>query len=223
MNDNKGRKFVASFSGGKDSTLAIYRAIKQGMVPTGLITTYNTDKERSWFHGIPKEILANVSRESNIPLSVIETSGEEYAQNFEAKLKDAKTQGAEVCVFGDIDIEGHLKWCTERCEAAGIKAYFPLWNEDRKKLVYEFIDLGFKTMINVVDSNRLSEKFAGKVLSRKIADEIESYGADICGENGEYHTFVFDGPMFTNPVDFNIDEKIKVDNFIVVPILNHLA
>lgn len=78
-------------------------------------------------------------------------------------------------------------------------------------------------MINVVDSNRLSENFAGKVLSRKIADEIEASGADICGENGEYHTFVFDGPLFERAVKFDIGEKINVDNFIVVPILNHLA
>lgn len=223
MNNYRGKKFVASFSGGKDSTLAIYRAIHQGMIPIELITTYNKDKARSWFHGIPKEILTKVSKEINIPLTINETSGEKYAENFEAKLKEAKEKGAEVCVFGDIDIEGHFQWCTKRCEAVGIKAYFPLWNEARKKLVYEFIDLGFKTMINVVDSNRLSENFAGKVLSREIADEIEASGADICGENGEYHTFVFDGPLFERAVEFDIGEKIKVDNFIVVPILNHFA
>lgn len=223
MNNYNGKNFVASFSGGKDSTLAIYRAIKEGMTPIELITTYNIEKERSWFHGIPQEILANVSKEVNIPLSIIETSGERYAENFEAKLKEAKEKGAEVCVFGDIDIEGHWEWCTERCKSAGIEAYFPLWNEDRKELVYEFIDLGFKTIINIVDSSRLSENFAGKVLSRKIADKIEACGADICGENGEYHTFVFDGPLFTNPVEFNIGEKIKINNFIVVPIVNHSA
>lgn len=223
MNNYKGKKFVASFSGGKDSTLAIYRAIKRGMVPVELITTYNIEKERSWFHGIPKDILAKVSKETNILLSIIETSGEDYAKNFEAKLVEAKEKGAEYCVFGDIDIEGHLKWCSERCEAAEIKAYFPLWNEDRKKLVYEFIDSGFKTMINVVDINRLPEDFVGKILTRKVADEIETFGADICGENGEYHTFVFDGPLFKNQVEFHMGEKMKVENFIVVPILNQIT
>lgn len=215
-----GKKFVASFSGGKDSTLAIYRSIKQGMVPVELITTYNSHKERSWFHGIPKNILSNISKEMEIPLSIIETTGEKYTESFEAKLKSAKEKGAEVCVFGDIDIQEHLEWCSQRCKAVGLEAYFPLWNEKRKDLVYEFIDLGFKTLITVVDHSRLSQDFAGKVLTRKVADAIEAEGADICGENGEYHTFVFDGPLFKNPVDFQLEEKLAIDNFTVIKFTN---
>ncbi len=215
-----GSRFVASFSGGKDSTLAIYRAIQEGMIPQELLTTYNLDREMSWFHGIPKEILQAVADEINIPLSVMYTKGDEYTANFELKLKEAKEKGASYCVFGDIDLEGHRKWCTERCEAAGLTAYFPLWNESRKKIVYEFLDLGFKTFLNVIDSNKLSEDFAGKVLSRDLVDEIEAYGADVCGENGEYHTFVFDGPLFAKPVSFVTSEKILVGNKIVIPI-NH--
>lgn len=218
MQNLKGKKFVASFSGGKDSTLAIYRAIIQGMIPMELIITYNTDKERTWFHGIPKPILDNISKEINIPISLIETSGAMYTENFEAKLKNAKEKGAQVCVFGDIDIEGHLEWCTARCKAVGIEAYFPLWQEERKKLVYEFIDLGFKTMITVVDTSRMPESFVGKILTRQIADDIEVSGADICGENGEYHTFVFDGPLFDRPVRFGIEDKVKIDNFAVIPL-----
>lgn len=218
MQNLKGKKFVASFSGGKDSTLAIYRTIQQGMIPMELIITYNTDKERSWFHGIPKPILKDISDRINISISLIETSGEMYAENFEAKLKDVKEKGAQVCVFGDIDIEEHLEWCTARCKAVGIDAYFPLWQEERKKLVYEFIDLGFKTMITVVDTSRMPESFLGKVLTRKVADEIEASGADICGENGEYHTFVFDGPLFEKAVKFKIGNKLKIDNFAVIPL-----
>ncbi len=216
MQNIKGKKFIASFSSGKDSTLAIYRAILQGMVPMELITTYNIDKGRTWFHGIPKPILDNISREINIPISFIETSGEMYTENFEAKLKNAKEKGAQVCVFGDIDIEGHLEWCTDRCKAVGIEAYFPLWQENRKKLVYEFIDLGFKTMITVVDTSRMSERFVGKILTRQVADEIAASGADICGENGEYHTFVFDGPLFKSPIKFEIGDKINIDNFTII-------
>lgn len=216
--DYKGKKFVASYSGGKDSTLAIYRAIKMGMIPVELITTYNIDKERSWFHGIPDEILNRISEEISIPVSLIKTKGEEYALNFEKKLRQAKENGAEFCVFGDIDIEGHLEWCTDICNKAGIEAYFPLWKEERKNLVYEFIDAGFKTIITVVDNSRMPEEFAGKILTREVADEIEKSGADICGENGEYHTFAFDGPIFKNPVEFKAGQIIKVDNFTLVPI-----
>lgn len=216
--DYKGKKFVASYSGGKDSTLAIYRAIKMGMIPVELITTYNIDKERSWFHGIPDEILNRISEEISIPVSLIKTKGEEYALNFEKKLRQAKENGAEFCVFGDIDIEGHLEWCTDICNKSGIEAYFPLWKEERKNLVYEFIDTGFKTIITVVDNSRMPEEFAGKILTREVADEIEKSGADICGENGEYHTFAFDGPIFKNPVEFKAGQIIKVDNFTIVPI-----
>ena len=214
----KGKKFIASYSGGKDSTLAIYRAISQGMKPLELITTYNTDKNRSWFHGIPKPLLNIISDEMNIPISLIETSGELYAQNFDFKLKEAKKNGAEVCVFGDIDLVEHLKWCTDRCKAAGLEAYFPLWQESRQKLVYEFIDLGFKTILTVVDTNRMPERFLGQLLTRKLADEIAECGADICGENGEYHTFAFDGPLFSKPVSFSTGEIIYSDNYAIIPI-----
>ena len=214
----KNKKFIASYSGGKDSTLAIYRAILEGMEPMELITTYNIDKERSWFHGIPNPLLNRISKEINIPITLIKTSGEKYAENFESKLRSAKEAGAQVCVFGDIDIEDHLKWCTDRCKAVGLEAYFPLWQEDRRKLVYEFIDLGFKTIITVIDNTRMLDKHAGAILTREIAEEIAEYGADICGENGEYHTFAFDGPLFSNPVVFEKGEKIEVDNYTIIPI-----
>lgn len=218
MDKLNGKKFIASFSGGKDSTLAVFRAIKQGMIPVELVTTYNTDKNRTWFHGIPEHLLNKVSDELGIPLRLIYTSGDLYTENFEAYLKEAKSNGVDVCVFGDIDIEDHLIWCSERCKAAGLEAYFPLWQESREKLVYEFIEYGFRTMITVVDTTRLSEEFAGKILTKKLADEIKKTGADICGENGEYHTFTFDGPIFIKPVSFIKGDKQKIDNLIVIPL-----
>lgn len=214
----KGKKFIASYSGGKDSTLAIYRAIKQSMEPVELFTTFNTDRGLSWFHGIPEQLLHNISNEMRIPITLLKTTGEQYKENFESKLKKAKELGVEVCVFGDIDLEEHLKWCTDRCIAAGIEAYFPLWQESRKKLVYEFIETGFKTIITVVDTSRLSEKFIGKILTKQVAEEIELSGADICGENGEYHTFAFDGPLFKNPVSFNTGNIINHNNYVIIPV-----
>jgi uncharacterized protein (TIGR00290 family) len=219
MNKYKGKKFIASYSGGKDSTLAIYRAIKQGMEPIELVTTYNTDRKQSWFHGISKQLLDNISKEIQIPIILMETTGEQYTLNFEAYLRAAKEKGAEVCVFGDIDLEEHLKWCTDRCVAAGIEAYFPLWKESRKDMVYEFIDSGFKTIITVVDASRLSENFIGKILTKQVAAEIEQAGADICGENGEYHSFAFDGPLFKNPVEFKTGDVIHHDKYVIMPIL----
>jgi len=215
----EGKKFVASYSGGKDSILAIYRAIKLGMQPVSLIITYNIDMERSWFHGIPIDLLNEVSASLGIPIKLIKTTGKDYAANFEKELKAQKENGAEICVFGDIDLEEHLQWCTARCDAAGIEAFFPLWKEDRKALVDEFIESGFIANICVVDTNRLSEKHLGMVLSPETISSIVAEGADACGENGEYHTFVSDGPLFRTPVSFCYGELVKNGQYAILPIM----
>jgi len=213
-----GRKFVASYSGGKDSILAIYRAIKLGMKPISLIITYNTDMERSWFHGIPDDLLNEVSASLNIPIKLIKTSGKDYAANFEKELKKQKENGAEICVFGDIDLEEHLQWCAARCDAAGIEAFFPLWQEERKALVDEFIENGFTANIIVVDTDRLSEKHLGMTLSPEAISSIISEGADACGENGEYHTFVSNGPLFKKPISFCYGELVRKEQYAILPI-----
>lgn len=216
--NHRGKKFVASYSGGKDSLLAMYRAIQMGMEPVALIITFNTDRNESWFHGVPEKVIQEVSKSLNIPIRLIKTSGEEYAQNFEKELLFQKENGVEVCVFGDIDIEEHLEWCTKRCEAVGIEAFFPLWKEERRALVEEFIKVGFKANITVVDTTRLSEKHLGKCLSSKIISSIVLEGADACGENGEYHTFVSDGPLFSYPVPFAYKDKVYSNHYVILPI-----
>lgn len=217
--DLENKKFIASYSGGKDSILAIYRAICQGMKPAGLIITYNTELDRSWFHGVPEDILNEVAQSLDIPITLIKTTGKKYADNFKKELKRQKEKGAEFCVFGDIDIEGHLEWCTNICTESGISPYFPLWHEPREKLVKEFISEGFSAYITVVDTSRLSGKHLGMVLSEQTLKSIQADGADICGENGEYHSFVFDGPIFSQPVSFEFGEIIERDSFKILPVL----
>ena len=218
MDNLQGKKFVASYSGGKDSIFAIYKAINAGLLPLELITTYNTDANRSWFHGLTENIIQKVSDSLSIPITLIKTTGEQYEENFEKALTDAKSKGAEVCVFGDIDIEGHLEWCNLRCEKVGLIPYFPLWNGEIKKIVYEFIDAGFSAIITIVDASRLSKDFLGQVLNREAVDLIEKSGADICGENGEYHTFTFDGPIFGNKIDLSVKEKFEKEKFFILNI-----
>ena len=210
-------KFAISYSGGKDSALALYRAVKQGNDPIALITTYNTDATRSHFHGLTEEGLKSVSNSLNIPLWLIKTNGDEYAANFEKALRRAKEQGAEACVFGDIDIEGHLKWCSERCENVGIAPFFPLWGENRKDVVYELIDSGFIANISIVNTKYLSDEYLGRQLTKEVAERIAADGADICGENGEYHTFVSAGPVFKYPVSFSFGEKYVRDDHAILP------
>ncbi|MGE5626664.1 MAG: diphthine--ammonia ligase [Solirubrobacterales bacterium] len=213
------KKFVASYSGGKDSILAICRAINLGMEPVSLINTYNDDRECSWFHGIPEDLLKEVSASLNIPIKLIKTTGLDYAANFEKELKAQKEKGAEVCVFGDIDLAEHLEWCTARCNAVGLEAFFPLWQEERKNLVEEFIKRGFTANITIVDTERLSEKHLGMKLSAETVASIIAEGADPCGENGEYHTFVSNGPLFGTPVSFRYGEVVKNEKYAILPVM----
>ena len=215
----KGKKFVASYSGGKDSILAIDRAIRAGMVPLCLVITYDSSRGRSWFHGVPQELLSDVSRALNIPLRLIRTSEDDYAERFIDELRLQKERGADVCVFGDIDIQGHLDWCSDVCRQAGIEAYFPLWQEKRGALVREFIARGFTANITIVDTSRLSTGYLGKVLSTGLIEEIATAGADECGENGEYHSFVSDGPIFSHPIRFSFAPMLINGNYASLPVL----
>lgn len=195
------KKFVVSYSTGKDSTLALFRMINKGYIPCGLIVTVDEKENESWFHGINRDLLLKVSKSLDIKLIEIKCSGNEYEKSFEDTLIKCSREGIEICVFGDIDIESHRRWGEERCKKANMEAMFPLWNEEREKLVNEFIDAGFKAVIKKVENKSLDKKFLGKILTKEIVEKIKKAGADPCGENGEYHTFVFGGPIFNNKID----------------------
>lgn len=212
-----GARFVASYSGGKDSMLAIHRAIQSGMKLQALLITYNTDRKRSWFHGIEEEVLQKISESIGVPVCLIRTTGADYAKDFEKALQQQRELGAQACVFGDIDIQGHLDWCSERCESVGLTACFPLWQENRRALAEECIRSGFRPVLTVVDTSRLDASFAGRPLTLELLDELEKAGVDACGENGEYHSFVADGPLFKRPIGVCFEPPVLLDKFAVVP------
>ena len=198
--------FAISYSGGKDSALALYRMLQQGHVPTVMITTINTEQQRSWFHGIQTELLLAVSQSLRIPLIVCECAPANYTQQFEHSLKKARLMGAEACVFGDIDIEGHKAWNEERCKQAGLQCALPLWHEDREALTREVIYTGFKTLIKIIDTQKLGSSFLGQTLTVPLIERMKRLGVDVSGENGEFHTFVYEGPIFTTPIPIKLGE-----------------
>ena len=193
-------KFVISYSGGKDSALALFRMIDDGHSPAAMVCTVNVEQKRTWFHGIQMDLLEAVSDSLCIPLIACECATDEYGPAFEAGLTKARSMGAEACVFGDIDIEGHRGWNEERCENAGLACVLPLWNADREALVRETVEAGFRAMIKIVQSDKLDESFLGKDLTTQLMEKIKCAGSDACGEYGEYHTFVYDGPIFRYPI-----------------------
>lgn len=212
------RKFVASFSSGKDSTLSVYKAIQAGMEPLGLVITYNTDAERAWFHGLPESVIQRLSEALAIPIELIRTSGAEYEANFEKKLREYRAAGADTCVFGDIDIEGHLQWGMDRCANSELTPFFPLWQMDRKAAVMEFLDCGFTTRITTVNTSLMSADYLGKALTRELMSEMEADGIDVCGENGEYHTLVTDGPLFKKPFQYAFGQPVFDHGYAKLPV-----
>ena len=204
------KKFVLSYSGGKDCILAMYRKIKEGWTPVALLTTIKKSSPESWTHGLTFDLLEEVSKSLDLPIIYVECEASEYEERFEDKLRIAKDMGAETVVYGDIDIERHRKWGVDRAKNSGVNYEFPLWQEDREKLVHEFIDSGFKALIKKVNLNYMSSDFLGKTLTKDLIEEIKATGSDACGENGEYHTFVYDGPIFKNRIFIN-SEDVKLE------------
>ncbi len=198
-------KFCMSYSCGKDSTLALYRLIQNGFTPVALIIAVNRNNGRSWFHNIEDNLINELSKQINIPVIKAQGCGDTYREKFIEALNEARDLGASFCAFGDIDLQEHRDWCEETAKGANLEAVFPLWKNDRKAVVMEFIDSGFKAVIKTVTKTHgVSPGFLNQTLSTDIVTQFEILGIDVCGENGEYHTFVYDGPIFTKPVEFDI-------------------
>lgn len=211
-------KFAMMYSCGKDSALALHRMIAAGHIPVCLVTTYNKEADRSWFHGVASEVLNSISESLSIPILRAICTSETYQEEVERCLSQAKEMGAEAVVFGDIDIEDHLTWDRERCENVGLECVLPLWNQDRAELVAETIAAGFKAAITCVDLSCLDESFLGETLRGATVARIAATGSDVCGENGEYHTLVYDGPFFGTPIPLRFGEKISLGTHAVISI-----
>lgn len=193
-------KFVLSYSGGKDSVLAMKRAMDLGHEPLVLLTTVPPGEAESHFHRLPLELLAEAARSLGVPLDVLRTQGEAYARDFEGALLKWKDQGAQMVVFGDIDLEEHLAWCSARCEAVGMNPLFPHWGKPRAEVAAEFIREGFVSLITVVNTDKMDQRHLGRDFTAAVVAELAAEGVDVCGESGEFHTFVVDGPLFSHRI-----------------------
>lgn len=194
------KRFAASYSGGKDSAFAVYCAMQAGYEPACLLTTYDAKNDHSWFHRIPQSLIGQAAESIGASFAIVKTEGERYAADFEKALRECKESQIEICVFGDIDIQEHFDWCEARCRNAGVKSYFPLWHKNRTDVVSAFIDSGFRALITAVNTASMDERYLGQTLSHELIAQIAADSVDVCGENGEYHTFVYDGPIFHRPL-----------------------
>lgn len=191
---------MASWSGGKDSCLALWRAQKLGFNITHLLTALDESGLKTRSHGVSKALISLQGKSLGITNTFISASWQNYEQEFINKLQKLNTEESITqAIFGDIDLLPHREWEEKVCSAANIEAILPLWNENRLSLVDEFLRAGFKARVTCVDGRFLDESFVGVEFDAQFIASLPN-GVDACGENGEFHTFVYDGPNFSQPV-----------------------
>lgn len=190
-----------SWSGGKDSALAAYRAQKQGHHLAYLLNCAAEDGSRVRSHGFPAEVITLQARAMGVPLLQVYTTWEAYEANFKDALRTLRVSGVEGGVFGDMDLEEHREWVERVCAEVGMRPLLPLWKADPWALLEEFWQAGFRAL---VVATRLDPAFLGHELDRELVAEMEARGAHPCGERGEYHTLVTDGPLFQRPLRVEI-------------------
>lgn len=209
----KNRSFFCSWSGGKDSCFALYHAIRSGGLPRYLFTMLSEEGERSRAHALPLKLLERQAAAMGIPLVTAAASWDDYEKIYSARLQDFQKDGIEVGVFGDIDLDEHRRWVERVCTAVGLQACLPLWKRQRRELVEEFIDLGFRAMIAVINEEKMDSRFLGRVLDRPLLAELEQEGVDAAGENGEYHTVITGGPLFAKPLKLVVKGRVSREGY----------
>ncbi len=204
-------KAFVSWSGGKDTSLAIYRVMQsQDCKIIYLLNMVSEDGTRSRSHGISSRLLKLQAEAIGIPIVQ-----QRIDKNYEEEFKKAVLSNKDVDagVFGDIDLQVHRDWVEKVCKDLDIQTILPLWGKKREDLMDEFIAVGFKAVVVSTNTKFLGKEWLGREINRQFVEDLRALGnIDLCGERGEYHSFVYDGPIFKKPVDWTTGEKTLKDN-----------
>ena len=201
-----------NWSGGKDSALCLYKALQSRQYDIRyLLTSVNAAHNRISMHGVKRELLEAQANALAIPLQTIELPEQpgmkEYEQNMLQKVNELKTQGCTHAIFGDIFLEDLKVYRENKLKEVGIKCAFPLWKIDTTELLKEFLALGFKTIIVCVNEKYLDKSFCGRIIDESFLTDLPG-NVDPCGENGEFHTYCFDGPIYKEAIAFTKGEIV---------------
>jgi uncharacterized protein (TIGR00290 family) len=208
---------LMSWSGGKDSCLALYETQRAPEYRvTALLTTLTRDYDRISMHGVRRVLLEEQAASLGLPLHQVfiskDASNDEYEMKMGEAFAEYRGQGIDSIVFGDLflaDIRAYREQFLARQEMRGL---FPVWKRDTSRFIKEFIELGFKAIVTCVDSKKLDGSFAGRTIDEAFLSSLPG-DVDPCGENGEFHSFVFDGPTFAAPVKVLRGETVLRDSF----------
>jgi uncharacterized protein (TIGR00290 family) len=211
------------WSGGKDSAMALHAlGSEQGVRLTGLLTTVTEEYDRISMHGVRRALLERQAESLGLPLHAVLIPPQCVNATYEARMKEALEQylarGVRRVAFGDIFLEDLRVYREQNLAKVGMEALFPIWKRDTRELARELIRLGFRAIAVCIDPRVLDPSFAGRELDASFFSDLPP-GVDPCGENGEFHTFVFDGPIFRTPIRFHAGETVHRDGFYFCDLL----
>lgn len=214
MSDSRGEVgYFVSWSGGKDSCLAMSRAMSDRGKPARLLTMLDEAGKRSRGHHLRPEVLEAQAEALGVPLEVRKASWDNYEELFMGALRQMRAEGLAEGVFGDIDLAEHREWVEGVCAKTGVTPREPLWLEERMSLLNEFLDSGYVAVIAGVKEGTLEPSLLGRTMDHSLVEELVAAGIDASGELGEYHTVVVDGPGFLHPIELAECEHISYDGY----------
>jgi uncharacterized protein (TIGR00290 family) len=210
-------KILFAWSSGKDSAMALYTLLKDPRHEiAALLTTVTRGYDRVSMHGVRRDLLERQADALGLPLVKVFITRRSTNEEYESKMRDAleqyRAQGVTSVAFGDIFLEDLKKYREDKLAQLGMTALFPIWRKNSLELANAFIDTGFKAVVTCVDSRHLPKDFAGRKFDRAFLSELPSH-VDPCGENGEFHSFAYDGPIFRDEIPVSAGEVVLRDKF----------
>ena len=197
-------EYVVSWSGGKDSCFALWKAKSQGLKIAHLLNFVNEDSTRAMSHGLAPELIALQAQAMGLPLLQKKVTWDTYEAGFKSAVNELKLKGITGVVAGDIYLQEHKDWVDRVCGEVGVKAILPLWQMNTAQLLTDFIEAGFKAIIVSVNAEFFGKEWLGRQLDGELAAELnhvaQKLNIDPCGEAGEFHTFAYDGPVFNRAI-----------------------
>lgn len=215
-------KAFVSWSGGKETSLSCYKAMQEQDIEVAyLLNMISEDGRHSRSHGIKSDLLKSQAQAMGIPIVQKRTTWETYEEEFKKAVSDFKKENIRMGVFGDIDLQEHRDWVEKVCKDIDIRPVLPLWKAEREELLKEFIQAGFKATVVAVRDNSMDKEWLGRQISNEFINDLKTLGnIDLCGEKGEYHTFVTNGPLFKKGIEITKAEKILKDGCWFLDILD---
>lgn len=201
--------YLASWSGGKDSCFACYQAMQKGLTISHLV---HFDRPYN-LHGVDPSLIRLQAGLAGIPMVQRRVASEDFEREFKETVAALRSGGARGMVFGDIYLEPHREWVERVCKELGIDPMEPLWGMDTEKIIEDFFAAGFETVIASGNRDLIGKEWIGRKMDREFIDYAKTKGLDVCGENGEFHTFVIAGPMFKGRIEILKNDVASRDGF----------